>query len=520
VSLPRSGGVLLHPTSLPGRYGIGDLGPQAHKFIDWLAASGCSLWQVLPLGPTGYGNSPYQCHSVFAGNPNMISPEFLVRDGVLEVSDLLELQDLSLNDGQTASRIDFSRLIPWKQALLKRAFARFRRSAAKTLKGEFLEFRREHRAWLDDFSLFMAIKESYGGVSWTRWPAAIRGRQEDALANARRRLNYATARIAFAQMLFFRQWAELREHAQQSGIQIVGDVPSFAAADSSDLWAHPELFYLDEAGMPTVVAGVPPDFFAPTGQLWGNPLYRWENHAIFDYAWWLERLQGLLQLVDIIRLDHFRGFAGYWEIPAGATTAEIGRWVAGPAERFLDVVVHRLRGQSTLEGAPMIAEDLGVITPDVIRLRQRYGLPGMKVLQFGFTGPNEEFLPHNYVENCVAYTGTHDNDTGRGWFAGASVRERHAVLHYLHSSEATVVRDMVRAIWLSVAAFAIVPIQDILGLGNEARMNFPGKPEGNWEWRLREYDLTASIAAELRDLNVECSRLHDAGFSAAHGHTH
>jgi len=513
VNLARSGGILLHPTSLPGPYGIGDLGPQAHRFIDWIAASGCSLWQVLPLGPTGYGNSPYQCHSVFAGNAYMISPDLLMRDGLLAAPDLQEMPGFAAKPGQPVSRVDFGRLIPWKQSLLKKAFARFRRSGSKTMRDNFLEFRSENSAWLDDFSLFMALKERYGGVSWTEWPVTIRRRQRRALAKARQTLNTAALRFAFGQMLFFRQWDELREYAHQRGVRIIGDVPIFAAEDSSDVWAHPELFCVDDKGLPTVVGGVPPDYFAPTGQLWGNPLYRWENHRRSEYAWWLQRLRANLQIVDMVRLDHFRGFAGYWEIPAGAATAEIGRWVPGPAEDFLDAMVRGLCPESVSEGLPIIAEDLGVITPDVIQLRQRYHLPGMRVLQFGFAALNEEFLPHKYVENCVAYTGTHDNDTARGWFAAVSEQERQTALHYLQSTEATMVPDMIRAVWSSIAMFAIVPIQDLLDLGTEARMNVPGKPEGNWEWRLGADDLTDSLAEKFRGLNAECGRLHPDRFS-------
>jgi len=516
VHLARTGGVLLHPTSLPGAYGIGDLGPAAHGFVDWLAASGCGLWQILPLGPTGYGNSPYQCHSVFAGNAYMVSPDLLVRDGLLTQSDLEPVPDFAPKPGQVASHVDFGRLIPWKLSLLGTAFARFKRSGSKALKLEFSRFRAENAAWLDDFSLFMALKERHGGVSWINWPAPLRGRVKSALVRARLSLRDATLRCSFNQMLFFRQWSELREHARKRGVRIIGDVPIFAAQDSSDVWAKPELFCVDEMGLPTVVSGVPPDYFAPTGQLWGNPLYRWENHRQSGYGWWLARLRAILQLVDIVRLDHFRGFAGYWEIPADAATAETGRWVPGPAEGFLDAMVQGLHREFASERLPLIAEDLGVVTPDVVRLLQRYQLPGMRVLQFGFAGLSEEFLPHNYIQNCVAYTGTHDNDTARGWFEGGTEREKNTALTYLLSTEAHVVRDMVRAVWSSLAAFAVVPIQDLLELGSEARMNRPGIPEGNWEWRLKNDDLADSLGERLGQLNAECGRV-SQGLTAASG---
>ena len=514
----RTGGILLHPTSLPGRFGIGDLGPQAHSFVDWLADSGCRLWQVLPLGPTGHGNSPYQCHSVFAGNAYLISPEILLRDRLLTEADLRTAPHLDPKPGESTCRVDFGRVIPWKLSLLKTAYARFKRTASGALAAEFSRFRSENAAWLDDFSLFMALKEKYGGLSWTRWPAPIRERRMEALDQARRALKHAALRCSFSQMLFFRQWTELRNHTVQLGVRLIGDVPIFAALDSSDVWAHPELFRLDDARLPTVVAGVPPDYFAPTGQLWGNPLYRWEYHRQSGYAWWLARLRATLALVDIVRLDHFRGFAGYWEIPADAATAEAGKWMPGPAESFLDVVVQALRGDPSSEHLPLIAEDLGVITQDVIRLVQRYDLPGMRLLQFAFSGRHPDFLPDNYSENCVAYTGTHDNDTARGWYATAPELERQAALQYLHSNQETIVRDMIHAVWASRAMFAIVPIQDLLELGTEARMNYPGKPEGYWEWRLGADDLTDSLAERLRTLNTECGRsAHDWGAARGPG---
>ncbi len=506
MNFHRSGGILLHPTSLPGRFGIGDLGPPAHQFIDWLAESGCGLWQILPLGPTGYGDSPYQCFSAFAGNPYLISPEILVRDELLTEADLAEPTDFSGSPQgsetfSSPSRVDYGWVIPWKLTLLDRAFKRFQDRDPLALREEFAIFRAENADWLNDYSLFMALKEAGGGGSWADWAAPIRKREESALADARQSLAQSVMRFAFYQFLFFRQWSAVRDHAHERGIQIIGDIPIFVAEDSSDVWAHPELFHLDEECKPTVVAGVPPDYFSPTGQLWGNPLYRWETHKSTGYAWWLERFRAILKMVDIVRLDHFRGFAGYWEIPAGNPTAEIGRWMPGPGADLFDAVEKNLSDFTGGQALPIIAEDLGMITTDVIELRERYKLPGMKVLQFGFSGPTNPFLPHMYVPNCVAYTGTHDNDTARGWFTSAPKRESRFALRYLDSTSHKFVWDLIRGIWSSVAMFAIVPMQDMLDLGTEARMNYPSRLGGNWVWRLKEGDMQESLKKKLRELN-------------------
>lgn len=497
----RSGGILLHPTSLPSPYGIGDLGPGAHGFIDWLSKAGCKLWQVLPLGPTGYGNSPYQCHSVFAGNPYLISPETLLRDGLLIESDLTAEGAIPRSPQDSSYRVEYGDVIRWKGSLLARAFQRFQEGDWEDLREEFAAFRAENAYWLEDFSLFMALKQAHGGGSWVEWPISIRRRDDRALADARHSLGRAIEASSFYQLLFFHQWAILRQHAHQSGIQIIGDLPIFAAEDSSDVWAHQGLFYLDGDGVPTVVSGVPPDYFSPTGQLWGNPLYRWEAHERTGYGWWVERLRSALRIVDFVRLDHFRGFAAYWEIPAGNPTAEFGRWVAGPGADFLDAVANHLDDNSDSRELSIIAEDLGVITPDVVELRERYHLPGMRILQFGFSGPDDPFLPHNYVRNCVAYTGTHDNDTARGWFETAPENERDFALRYLHTTRRSFVWDMIRAIWSSVAMFAIAPMQDLLNLGTEARMNFPSVPAGNWEWRMTKADMNPGLGRKLRELN-------------------
>jgi 4-alpha-glucanotransferase len=488
MKFSRASGVLLHPTSLPGPYGIGDLGPEAYAWVDWLAGCGCKLWQVLPLGPTGYGDSPYQCFSAFAGNPYLVSPQLLHTQGLLENEDLAEMP--VWNDEQ----VDFGRLYLWKPALLEKAFQRFSARSGK-LQAEFETFCAENAAWLNDYALFMAIKEANGGGSWDGWPKALRLREPDALKEARTALASAVSRFSFTQFLFFRQWKDLRTYAHEKGLQIIGDIPIFVAYDSSDVWGHPDLFHLDENGKPTVVAGVPPDYFSPTGQLWGNPLYKWEVHRASGYAWWLERMQASLRLVDILRIDHFRGFAGYWEIPAGKPTAEIGRWVKGPGEDFFNAV------QAKLGNLPILAEDLGVITPDVVILRDRFDLPGMKILQFAFSGPDNPFLPHAYSKNCAVYTGTHDNDTTRGWYASAPEEEKDFARRYLQVDGSWIAWDLIRAAWSSVASFALAPMQDLLELGNPARMNFPSHLGGNWEWRMNNQALSEKLQRRIKELN-------------------
>jgi 4-alpha-glucanotransferase len=523
MTFKRSSGILLHPTSLPGPYGIGDLGPQSYRFIDWLSSTGCKLWQVLPLGPTGYGDSPYQCFSAFAGNPYLISPDELLADGLLTQDDLNGMPDFSTPYSGTVSRVDFGLLIPWKLDLLQKAFSRFQsspehfREAPSTLRhaqgdaslrASFDYFCAENAFWLDDFALFMALKESNGGGAWNGWPGSLRARKKMALTKAGKELSESVMRYSFYQFLFFRQWNKVRAYANERGIQIIGDIPIFVAYDSADVWSHPELFYLDETGSPTVVAGVPPDSFSAMGQLWGNPLYNWEAHKKDGYAWWLSRVRASLQTVDIIRFDHFRGFAGYYEIPAGRPTAEYGRWVPGPGKDFFRAV-DKFLGDDLITpgtGLPIVAEDLGLVTPDVIELLNAFDLPGMKVLQFAFSGPDNPFLPHHYVPNCVAYTGTHDNDTAFGWLATATEEEREFAYRYLGVDGHDFAWDLIRGVWKSVAVFAITPMQDVLSLGGEARMNFPSTLGGNWEWRMSDNDLRGDLASGLRDLNWLCNR--------------
>ncbi len=495
----RSAGILLHPTSLPGPHGIGDLGPEAHRFVDFLADAGCGLWQVLPLGPTGFRGSPYQPFSAFAGNQYLVSPDALIEEGLLRRDDIPAA-------GFPPDRVDFGLLLNWKLALLDRAWHRFGESAKPALGEEFAAFRAANAAWLEDYSLFMALKAAHGRRAWNEWPDPLRRRWREAIGEARRAHAGAQEQVAFRQFLFFRQWAALRAHAAARGVKIVGDLPIFVAFDSADVWSRPELFLLDDDGRPTSVAGVPPDYFAPTGQLWGNPLYRWEAHARTGYAWWMERVEIILKLCDIVRLDHFRGYAAYWAVPAGDPTAERGRWVEGPGAAFMQALKDRFGD------LPFIAEDLGHITPDVVALRERFVLPGMKVLQFAFSGPDNPFLPHHYARDCAVYTGTHDNDTSAGWYASAPPAVRAFCDRYLGrdgrgrragggAAHGDIAHDMMRAAWASVAALAIAPIQDLLGLDSSARMNHPGAEAGSWTWRMSAGLLTDDRKTRLLELN-------------------
>ncbi len=498
MNFNRAGGILLHPTSLPGPYGIGDLGPQLYRFVDWLASTDCKLWQILPLGPTGYGDSPYQCFSAFAGNPYLISLDALMEDGLLTEDELADTPEFE------ASRVDYGLLIPWKLGLLQKAFSRLPSTSQSFRKG-FERFCKDNASWLDDFALFMSLKEANGGGAWSGWEESIRKREPSAMQQARAEQAENIKRHSFYQFLFFRQWNNVRAYAHQHGLTIIGDIPIFIAYDSADAWANPQLFFLDEESLPTVVAGVPPDYFSATGQLWGNPLYKWSVHKENGYQWWIERFHAVLNLVDIIRLDHFRGFAGYYEIPFGNPTAEHGQWVTGPGKDFFQTLYPALSDRKG-DTLPIIAEDLGVITPDVVDLRDSFHLPGMKILQFGFTGPENPFLPHNYSANCVAYTGTHDNDTVRGWYETAPEDEREFACKYLNTNGNDIAWDMIRSIWSSVAVYAITPMQDALRLGGEARMNFPSKLGGNWEWRMSESDMSEELASQLKEINMLYSR--------------
>jgi len=492
----RSACIILHPTSLPGPDGMGDLGPEAYRWVNFLAESGTTIWQVLPLGPTGYGDSPYQCFSAFAGNPFLISPALLLDEGLLNRTDLADRPEFS------TEAVDFGPVIEWKNTILNRAFARFEKSASARLKAEFEAFQLQQTAWLEDFALFMALKEDLGGGSWGNWPLPLRLREPQALAEFKKEHASAIRSHKLRQFLFYRQWNALKTYANQKGIQIFGDLPIFVAYDSADAWSHPELFFINSKGQPTVIAGVPPDYFSPTGQRWGNPLYRWSVHKKTAYAWWISRMKSALTLFDLIRLDHFRGFAAYWEVPATLPTAEIGRWVPGPGKPFFSAL------QKALGELPIIAEDLGRITADVLDIRDSFHFAGMKILQFAFGGDSTEpFLPHNYPHNCVAYTGTHDNDTTRGWYNTAPEAERDFARRYLGRSGEDIAWDMMRAIWSSVAVICGAPLQDVLNLPGSARMNFPGHPSGNWSWRMPPSSLTEDLKARLYELNFLYRRL-------------
>lgn len=496
MGFSRASGILLHPTSLPGRFGIGDLGDEAYAFADFLAASRQSLWQVLPLGPTGYGDSPYQCFSAFAGNPLLISPQRLVRAG------LLSEQDISQAPQFPEERVDFGRVIEYKRTLFEKAFRNFNRSG-ESVQSRFVAFCREAESWLEDYALFRALKSSHGGVAWTDWEPRFAMRDQAALDEARQTLAHRIELEKLLQFLFFEQWSGLKAYCHERGISIIGDAPIFVAFDSADVWTHPEMFKLDSEKRPIVVAGVPPDYFSRTGQLWGNPIYNWDRMRADGFRWWIERLRATLQTVDMLRIDHFRGFAASWEIPGGDKTAERGRWVEVPGRELFATL------RDTFHELPIVAEDLGVITPDIVALRDDFGLPGMRVLQFAFRGDSKNIdLPHNYIQNCIVYTGTHDNNTTVGWFnseagrdstrnAEQIERERAYCLKYLNTDGKEIHWDFIRAAWSSVANTAIAPLQDVLGLDGRARMNLPASQEGNWQWRFRSEALTAKVSDQL-----------------------
>jgi 4-alpha-glucanotransferase len=498
MKFTRSSGVLLHPTSFPGPYGIGEIGQAARDFIEWLARAGQTLWQVLPLGPTGYGDSPYQSFSTFAGNPLLISLDALHADGYLSASDLENVPSFP------HARVDYGPVIEWKMPLLRRAAENFKHAQRPGHVEEFHRFCDENAAWLDDYALYAALKDHFGGAAWNTWDPPIAHRQPEALAEWNRRLGDDVLTVKFLQWQFFRQWFALKERANELGIKVIGDIPIFVAYDSADVWAHPDLFYLDARGYPTVVAGVPPDYFSETGQLWGNPLYRWDVLAARGYDWWIERIRATLKLVDIVRIDHFRGFVAYWEVPATEATAVHGRWVQGPASALFDAV------RDALGDAPIIAEDLGVMTPEVTALRDRYDFPGMKILQFAFSSDaHDPFLPHNYPRNCVVYTGTHDNDTAMGWFATAPEEERKYALTYLGADGSDFAWDLIRIGQLSVGDIFVAPLQDLLNLGTEARMNFPSRAQGNWGWRMSADAMSDALMERLQTLTVAYGRFEE-----------
>lgn len=506
MNFERASGILLHPTSLPSRYGIGDLGENAYKFVDFLARAKQTYWQILPLGPTGYGDSPYQCFSAFAGNTNLISPELLVKDGFL--TDEIINQKPDFPEG----RVDFGLLYDWKNYILDTAYENFRNTTSVDLRGKFENFCREENEWLDDYAMFRAIKKSQDQKLWLEWDEPLRLRDENALGEACENLREEIQSQKFRQWLFFRQWSDLKNYANEKGVKIVGDVPIFISLDSADVWCNPQEFKLDENNRPRVVAGVPPDYFSATGQLWGNPIYNWDKMREDGFQWWIRRIKATLKTVDVVRVDHFRGFAAAWEVPGGDKTAVNGQWVDVPGRELFEAL------KNAFGDLPFWAEDLGVITPDVKDLRDSFGFPGMRILQFAFGGDaKNQDLPHNYIQNCVAYTGTHDNDTTVGWFnsgAGAGstrgneqiTREREFCLEYLKSDGTEINWDFIRAVSASVANTIIVPMQDLLGLGNEARMNLPASTEGNWYWQCKDGDFSDEIADRLREVTENSGR--------------
>ena len=507
MKFSRASGVLLHPTSLAGEFGIGDFGLEAFRFVDLLVASGQSYWQILPLGPTGYGDSPYQCFSAFAGNTLLVSPEKLIEDG------LIADQALNGTPAFPAHKVEFGAVHTWKNELLKNAHDGFQHVTSVDLRAKFETFCQENEFWLDDYALYRAIKATQSQKPWYEWPDKFKLRDERTLRIANEQLFDKIHAEKFYQFLFFLQWHAVKDYANRHDVKIIGDIPIFVALDSADVWVNRDKFKLNPDGTPKVVAGVPPDYFSKTGQLWGNPIYDWDAMASDGFKWWTSRFRFTFRTVDIARVDHFRGFAAAWEVPGAEKTAENGRWVDVPGKELFTTL------KRELGDLPVIAEDLGVITPDVEELRDDFGFPGMRILQFAFGGDAKNHdLPHNYVNNCVAYTGTHDNDTTVGWWlsqAGAgSTRDEAEITHehefclkYLDTDGGEIHWDFIRAVWASVADTAIAPIQDLLGLGTEARMNLPASLSGNWSWRLTEGAITEEIISRLRELTEIYGRI-------------
>ncbi len=490
---------MLHPTSLPGPHGIGDIGDGAFRFVDWLQSAGQRLWQVMPLGPTGFGDSPYASPSAFAGNALLISLSWLQGDGLLDEQDFHDAP--SLPD----DRVEFSRVVPFKWMMLRRAFDRFRRGGGAHLRGELEAFRQREAGWLDDYALFMAVKEAHEGRVWTDWEQPIRLRDPNALTEWSTRLESEVRFQRFVQYLFFRQWGALKRYANDRGIRIIGDIPIFVAHDSADVWANRTLFKLDGEGHAVEVAGVPPDPFSATGQIWGNPVYHWEAMQQDGYAWWVARIRAMLATVEIVRIDHFRGFAAAWVVPGDAESAAVGHWELAPGGEVFAAI------QREIGDVPVIIEDLGVITPDVVALREVLGFPGMNVLQFAFENdPANVYLPHNYRRNSVVYTATHDNQTTVGWFATRPAHERAAIQAYLGRDGSDIAWDLIRTALASVANTAIFPMQDVLRLGDEARLNVPGQPIGNWGWRYQSHQLGDGLAGGLRHLTQIYGRAIDS----------
>lgn len=495
----RSAGLLLHPTSLPGDQGIGVLGPDAYRLIDFAREAGMKYWQVCPLGPTGYGDSPYQCFSAFAGNPYLIDLEALVSFGLIEKTELAPIRELP------NSRVDFGRIFSRKWPILQTAYIRYREKGMPDLPdyGLFEGFQAENAGWLNSYAFFMALKNHFDGSSWLDWPDPYRSMAGAHGAPLAGQLAREIAFQKFIQYLFFGQWGQLRKYANRNNLGIIGDIPIFVALDSADVWVHSEIFQLDDNGRPEAVAGVPPDYFSPMGQLWGNPLFHWEAMDASGYGWWMDRLSANSKLFDVVRLDHFRGFETYWKVPAGAEDARSGEWINGPGIDFFLAVKKRF------PKVELIAEDLGLITPKVRELLRRTGLPGMAVLQFAFSGDSKNlYLPHNLASNSVLYPGTHDNDTTRGWYDSMPPEIQHQVRRYLSVDGSDISWDFIRAAYSSVSNMAIITLQDILGHGSDSRLNLPGEASGNWQWRFSrdDFEKLFNLAPNLRDLAETCGR--------------
>ena len=494
----RGSGILLHVTSLPSNYGIGDLGPWAYRFTDFLSESKQSFWQILPLNPTNlaFGSSPYSSPSAFAGNPLLISPESLVEDGLLASSDIHDSHFFS------NERVDFITVTNYKEALFQKAFNNFKKKGSSN---EFEEFCAKNSYWLEDYALFAVLKSHYNGIVWSEWPTEVTNRNKRKLEDLKNSLRDKVEAEKFIQYIFFKQWFSLKSYCNNKKINIIGDIPIYVNHDSADVWSNPEIFKLDKKKWPKFVAGVPPDYFSKTGQRWGNPVYRWNIIRKNDYQWWIKRMDHNLKLFDMMRLDHFRGFVGYWEIPADEKTAINGKWRKAPAKDLFTTLVKRFNH------LPIIAEDLGLITPDVIEVMNRFGFPGMKLLLFAFGDdfPNGSYLPHNYTKNCVVYTGTHDNNTVKGWWRSeASPESRKRFIKYIGKEveEESIHWEFIRLAMMSVANICIIPMQDVLGLGEDAKMNRPAKTEGNWQWRLKPDQINPSLLEKLKEITETYER--------------
>ncbi len=490
MNFERSGGILLHITSLPGKYGIGDLGKEACNFVDFLSEAKQKLWQILPTGPTGYGDSPYQTFSAFAGNPLFIDLDNLVEEALLSSKDLVN--DLQFN----SENVEYDKVRKFKEQKLKIAFNNFDLEETK-----FKNFKTQESWWLDDYALFMSLKEHFDGEAWNEWDQEIKLHKQEAVDHYCKQLNKQIDYHKFCQFIFFEQWAKLKKYTNDKGIKIIGDIPIFISADSSDAWANSQLFQLDKNNVPTKVAGVPPDYFSKTGQLWGNPLYDWEIMEEQNFTWWIRRFKSMQKQVDILRVDHFRGFEAYWAVPAGENTAINGEWEKAPGEKLFSTVLDELGI------LPIIAEDLGIITKEVENLRDKFAFPGMKILQFAFDSDMENnYLPHKYIKDCVVYTGTHDNETTLGWFKDSPVQRIEFLKTYLQKEEIEICWDMLELAWKSDANIAIAPMQDFLCLANIARINIPGTLDGNWQWRVVQKQLSSDLAQKIKALTMQSDR--------------